>query len=364
MPTATATVDVLRRRGVDVGAIGEARPTGSPTSSAVGRDRRTTQRPGRASSRRATADGRLRVGDRRRRRRGRRCSGPVPPMPTGSRLRIGIASGDVSWEGGDCFGLAGGDRGPARGRRAEGGRSSSTRWSAGWPATAPAPASNRSAPSSSKGSPNRSRPSVVPGRRRRSVAERVPFPAGAGHALGARLRRARRASGARSTRLWESAAAGEPRVVLLGGEAGAGKTRLAAEFARARFAAGGGACCSAAATRELVVPYQPWVQALEQLLRVVRPDELARRDRPRTSVPSPRCCRRSTGGAGPRTTERPIDADMEALPALQRGRGRARRSRRPLAGRPGARRPALGQRADARAARDTSPARAGSAGCS
>ena len=74
--------------------------------------------------------------------------------------------------------------------------------------------------------------------------------------------------------LWRSAEAGVPQVALLGGEAGAGKTRLAAEFARARFHEGAtvllGACDA-----QLVVPYQPWVQALDQVLRVIRPEELA-----------------------------------------------------------------------------------------
>src|SRR5881396_3350443 len=60
---------------------------------------------------------------------------------------------------------------------------------------------------------------------------------------------------------WRRVQAGDRRVVLVGGEAGAGKTRLAAEYARgchdghAVVLFGG---CSA----DRAVPYQPWVQAL------------------------------------------------------------------------------------------------------
>jgi DNA-binding CsgD family transcriptional regulator/DNA-binding SARP family transcriptional activator len=57
---------------------------------------------------------------------------------------------------------------------------------------------------------------------------------------------------------------GGRRLVLVGGEAGVGKTRLAFEFARASAAAGAtvrlGACHAG-----LSVPYQPWVQILDQL---------------------------------------------------------------------------------------------------
>ena len=61
--------------------------------------------------------------------------------------------------------------------------------------------------------------------------------------------------------------------MLIGGEAGAGKTRLAFEFARCCRGAGltvplGG--CDA----ELALPYQPWVQVLEHLVRAM-PAEVA-----------------------------------------------------------------------------------------
>ncbi len=56
------------------------------------------------------------------------------------------------------------------------------------------------------------------------------------------------------------------RVVLIGGEAGAGKTRLASEFAR--FCHGSGATILyGSCDSELSLPYQPWVQALDHFIR-------------------------------------------------------------------------------------------------
>ena len=65
---------------------------------------------------------------------------------------------------------------------------------------------------------------------------------------------------------WRRAESGGREVVLIGGEAGAGKTRLAAEFARQCHEAGAivlfGTC-----DEELALPFQPWVHALDHLLR-------------------------------------------------------------------------------------------------
>ena len=71
---------------------------------------------------------------------------------------------------------------------------------------------------------------------------------------------------------WSEARAGTRRVVLVGGEAGAGKTRLASEFAR-QCHRDGAAVLFGACDRELALPYQPWVQALDHMLRSM-PDEL------------------------------------------------------------------------------------------
>lgn len=65
---------------------------------------------------------------------------------------------------------------------------------------------------------------------------------------------------------WNRVRDGCREVVLIGGEAGAGKTRLAADFARRCYEAGAivllGTCDA-----ELALPYQPWVHALDHLLR-------------------------------------------------------------------------------------------------
>jgi DNA-binding CsgD family transcriptional regulator/tetratricopeptide (TPR) repeat protein len=95
----------------------------------------------------------------------------------------------------------------------------------------------------------------------------VPLPAAL--ATPSRLRLVGRQAEWRTlTEAWDRAEAGALEVVLIGGEAGAGKTRLAAEFARHCHDAGAivllGTC-----DEELALPYQPWVHALDHLLRSV-----------------------------------------------------------------------------------------------
>jgi class 3 adenylate cyclase/DNA-binding CsgD family transcriptional regulator len=75
-------------------------------------------------------------------------------------------------------------------------------------------------------------------------------------------------------RAWQESRTDPGHVVLIGGEAGAGKTRLAAELARQAHGEGAwvlfGGCDD-----DLAVPYQPWVQAADQLLAVMPPPESA-----------------------------------------------------------------------------------------
>lgn len=75
------------------------------------------------------------------------------------------------------------------------------------------------------------------------------------------------------TSAWDEARDGPGRLVLIGGEAGAGKTRLAAEFAR-RVVAEGGWVFYGGCDADLAVPYQPWVQAVDGLLAVLPPAAL------------------------------------------------------------------------------------------
>ena len=64
---------------------------------------------------------------------------------------------------------------------------------------------------------------------------------------------------------WEEARAVQTRLVLLVGEAGVGKTRLAAEFAE-EVHAGGGTVLYGRADEEALLPHQAFVEALRQLV--------------------------------------------------------------------------------------------------
>src|SRR3954467_8574199 len=63
------------------------------------------------------------------------------------------------------------------------------------------------------------------------------------------------------------------RIVLLGGEAGAGKSRLVCEFA-SEVAAEGALVLYGGCDADVRTPYGPFVEALEQLVRALDPDEL------------------------------------------------------------------------------------------
>lgn len=66
-------------------------------------------------------------------------------------------------------------------------------------------------------------------------------------------------------RAWKDASEGERRAVLIGGEPGVGKTRLAAELART-VAAEGAAVLYGRCDEDLGIPYQPWVEALRHVI--------------------------------------------------------------------------------------------------
>jgi DNA-binding SARP family transcriptional activator/tetratricopeptide (TPR) repeat protein len=72
--------------------------------------------------------------------------------------------------------------------------------------------------------------------------------------------------------VWNEALAGETRVALIAGEPGIGKTTLAGELAR-RVHAAGAAVLYGRCVDQVLVPYQPWVEALERLLADLPPDE-------------------------------------------------------------------------------------------
>ena len=143
---------------------------------------------------------------------------------------------------------------------------------------------------------------------------------------------------------WAAVGAGARQAVLIGGEAGAGKTRLAAEFAR--WASGRGAAVAyGACDAELAVPYQPFVFALDHLLRAM-PDELLEQHREQLTemaVLLPQIERRIPGLKRGRQ-RRPR---YRAVPLLHRGGCDARTGGRRTSGGDADRRSALGRASDA-----------------
>ncbi len=71
---------------------------------------------------------------------------------------------------------------------------------------------------------------------------------------------------------WTDALGGATRVALVGGEPGIGKTTLAGELAR-RVHASGAVVLYGRCDEQALVPYQPWVEALEGLLAELPADE-------------------------------------------------------------------------------------------
>ncbi len=76
----------------------------------------------------------------------------------------------------------------------------------------------------------------------------------------------------RLERAWNEALAGETRVALLAGEPGIGKTTVAGELAR-RVHAAGAAVLYGRCVEQVLIPFQPWVEALEGLLGDLPPGE-------------------------------------------------------------------------------------------
>ena len=82
----------------------------------------------------------------------------------------------------------------------------------------------------------------------------------------------RRATLDRLERVWNEALGGDARVALLAGEPGIGKTTVAGELAR-RVHAAGAVVLYGRCVEQVLVPFQPWVEALEGLLGDLPPGE-------------------------------------------------------------------------------------------
>jgi class 3 adenylate cyclase/DNA-binding CsgD family transcriptional regulator len=226
------------------------------------------------------------------------------------RVRIGIASGDVSWEGNDCFGLPVVTAARLE-AHAAGGEilvSQVVRWLAGDRSNATFEGIGAV---ELKGLPEPVEAFVVrwePAGDDAASSEQLPLPA----QLSLPPSFTFVGRDAEWDALREGWAAirsgGGQQIVLVGGEAGAGKSRLAAEFARACHDDGAtvlfGGC-----DPELVVPYQPWVQALDYLLRFLSIDDIdadVADDLAPLAPLLPRLDRRRDVASGPR-----VDPDVE-----------------------------------------------------
>jgi len=112
--------------------------------------------------------------------------------------------------------------------------------------------------------------------RRGGAGAAAPAPVGAPSLPPALMRtttpEGRRGTLCRLEGAWNEALAGEARVALVAGEPGMGKTTLAGELAR-RVHAAGAAVLYGRCVEQVLVPYQPWVEALEGLLGDLPPAE-------------------------------------------------------------------------------------------
>jgi DNA-binding SARP family transcriptional activator len=113
--------------------------------------------------------------------------------------------------------------------------------------------------------------------RRGTLARPAAVPAAGPPALPAALAAAepplgRRSALGRLEKAWAEASDGAPRVALISGEPGIGKTTLAGALAR-HAADRGGAVLLGRCDDRALVPFQPWVEALERLLDGMPPAE-------------------------------------------------------------------------------------------
>ena len=173
----------------------------------------------------------------------------------GLEVRIGISAGDVTFEEGDCFGAPVIEAARLCGA-AQGGQilsSETARWLARSPAGTFTPVGNLEL----KGLPEPV-PTVEVGW---EPPPQPPVPLPTFLTDIGRIFVGRDPEMDRLRQLWKEAAGGELRVAFVAGEPGIGKTRLAAELARALHDEGA-AVLAGRCDEDLGVPYQPFVEAL------------------------------------------------------------------------------------------------------
>lgn len=198
----------------------------------------------------------------------------VARRPGGLRIRIGIAAGDVSWENNDCFGLPVVTAARLE-TAAQGGQilvSHIVHLLAGDRSDAHFETVGALELKGLPGPVEAFSVAWEPATDAEGGAMSVPLPGALATLPGFEFV-GRADEWAELDDCWRQVLAGGRSVVLLGGEAGAGKTRLASEFAR-HLHDEGAAVLFGGCDSQLVVPYQPWVQALDHLLRTLPVDAL------------------------------------------------------------------------------------------
>ena len=177
----------------------------------------------------------------------------------------------------------------------------------------------------------------------------VPLPgAPAGDAAG-RLRRAAPRSASGCAELWSRRARRAPRSALISGEPGIGKTRLATHTALERHGEGA-AVLYGRCDEELALPYGPWIEALGHYVEHAPEAVLgAHVERHGGELDAADAGAARSGSPTPRSRARPIPRPS-ATCSSARSLGLLDEARERGAARAGARRPALGGQADARAA--------------
>jgi class 3 adenylate cyclase len=197
-------------------------------------------------------------------RRNRSGGGAVP-----LEVRIGVSAGDVTFEEGDCFGTPVIEAARLC-ARASGGQILASDLVRGLAGSGSDHVFIPVGPLDLKGLPA---PVLACEVGWEPLPAAVPLPsllAGVG-----RIFVGREAETERLAWLWKEAAAGERRVALLAGEPGIGKTRLAAELARAVHTEGA-VVLAGRCDEDLGVPYQPFVEALRHYAAHVTEPRLGR----------------------------------------------------------------------------------------
>lgn len=229
----------------------------------------------------------------------------VGQRPDPRRVRVGLAAGDVSWDGGDCFGTplvvaarlegaaAPGQIIAAAGVRLMAGDRTGITY-------------RRLGPMALDGLDGAVEAFEIEPSFEAQATSTWTFPPTLPTSVRPFVGREAELDTMRAA--WGRVAAGGSEIVLIGGEAGAGKTRLATELARELHIAGA-IVLSGLNDSELSLPYQPWIMVIDQLLNQLSAAALQQRhdDLAVLRVLDPRI-ERHVRGLGP---SEPVDPETQ-----------------------------------------------------